>query len=107
MNLLAVNSLDKFSLHVLVEQLEPGHFRAWVPELVDCVVSAETREAAIAAVQEKVTARLKNIEVLKLEVQKNPWLDFIGMFEGNKDFEEISAQLLAERELDFDTGDAT
>ncbi|BAZ16600.1 hypothetical protein NIES4071_84780 [Calothrix sp. NIES-4071] len=29
------------------------------------------------------------------------------MFEGNKDFEEISAQLLAERELDFDRDDAT
>jgi predicted RNase H-like HicB family nuclease len=106
MNLLAADSLDKFSLHVLVERLESGHFRASVPELVDCVASAETRESAIAAVQEKVTARLKNIEVLTLEVPKNPWLDFIGMFKGDKDFEEIAAELRAERELDFDTDGA-
>ncbi len=106
MNLQSVDSPDKLSFHLLVERLESGHFRASVPELVDCVTSAETREAAIAAVQEKVTARLKNTEVLTLEIPKNPWLDFIGIFEGDKDFEEISAQLLAERELDFDTDGA-
>ncbi|BAZ16601.1 hypothetical protein NIES4071_84790 [Calothrix sp. NIES-4071] len=72
MNLITVKNSDKLSLHVLVERLESEHFRAWVPELGDCVVSAETREAAIAAVQEKVTARLKNTEVLTLEILNNP-----------------------------------
>ena len=106
MNLLAVDSSDKLSLRVLVERVESGHFMASVPELVDCVALAESREAAIAVVQEKVTARLKNIEVLTLEVPKNPWLDFIGMFKGDKDFEEIAAELRAERELDFETDGA-
>ena len=72
MNLIATNSPDKLSLHVIVERLDSGHFTASVPELIDCVVSAETREAVIAAIKEKVTARLKNIEVLTLEVTSNP-----------------------------------
>lgn len=102
MDILAVESSDKFSLHLLVERVESEHFRAWVPELFDCVALAETRDAAIATVQEKVRARLKNIEVLTLEIPNNPWLDFIGMFKGNKYFDEIAAELLAERELDID-----
>ena len=50
MNLLGVASLNRLSLHVLVERTESGHFMASVPELPDCVALAETREAAIASV---------------------------------------------------------
>lgn len=57
MNLLAVASLNRLSLHVLVERTESGHFMVSVPELADCMALAETRSAAIAAVQEKVRAR--------------------------------------------------
>ncbi len=35
-----------------------------MPELVDCVALAETREAAIASVQEKVRTRLLNTQIL-------------------------------------------
>lgn len=72
MNFIVTNSPNKLSLHVIVERLDSGHFKASVPELIDCVVSVETREAAIAAIQEKVTDRLKNIEILTLEVANNP-----------------------------------
>ncbi|MFB2770619.1 type II toxin-antitoxin system HicB family antitoxin [Pelatocladus sp. BLCC-F211] len=78
-NSLAVTSLHKLSLHVLVEQAESGHFIASVPELPDCTVEAETRDTAIASLQEQVKARLANMEVLTLEVANNPWTDFIGM----------------------------
>jgi hypothetical protein len=46
-----------------------------------------------------------NLEALPLEtaptapVQKNLWLEFIGMFEGDAEFAEIAAQLRAEREV--------
>jgi hypothetical protein len=100
MNLTPVKSFNKLSLHVLVELVESGHFIASVPELPDCVAKAETRSAAIAAVQEKVKARLLNIEVLTLEVPNNPWTDFIGMFEGDNEFAELAAELRKERELD-------
>ncbi|MDJ0621250.1 MAG: type II toxin-antitoxin system HicB family antitoxin [Calothrix sp. MO_192.B10] len=101
MNLQAVANLNQMSFHVLIERVESGYFMASVPELVDCVASAETCEAVIAAVQEKVRARLANIEVLTLEVANNPWTEFIGMFEGDDEFAELAAELRAERELDI------
>jgi hypothetical protein len=101
MNLQAVASLNKMPLHVLVERVESGYFTASVPELTDCMATAETREVAIAAVQSKVRVRLANIEVLTLEVANNPWTEFIGMFEGDKEFADLAAELRTERELDI------
>jgi hypothetical protein len=116
MNLQRVTSLNRLSLHVLVEQASEGHFIASVPELPDCVAEAETRSDAfpfgvavrvasltregIAAVQEQVRVRLANIEVLTLEVANNPWTDFIGMFEGDDEFATLAQELRTERELD-------
>ncbi|MBW4645501.1 MAG: hypothetical protein KME23_21355 [Goleter apudmare HA4340-LM2] len=100
MNLLAVASLNNnLSLHVLVEQVSSRHFIASVPELLDCAVEAETRSDVLAAVQEKVKARLTNLEVLTLEVANNPWTDFIGMFEGDDEFADLAQELRNEREL--------
>lgn len=101
MNLLTINSLNRLSLHILVEQIESGHFIASVPELADCIASGETRDAAIASVQEKVRAKLANIEVLTLDVSNNPWIDFIGMFEGDEEFAELAQELRTERDLNI------
>jgi hypothetical protein len=100
MNIQSVANLDKVSLHIVVERAESGHFMASVPELVDCTAEAQTREAAITSVRDKVKARLANIEVLTLEVTNNPWTEFIGMFERDDEFAELAAELRAERELD-------
>lgn len=103
MNILAVPNMNNFSLHILVEQVDSGYFMASVPELPDCEALAETRNTAIAAVQDKVRTRLANIEVLTLEVEiaNNPWIEFIGMFEGDNEFAEIAQELRNERELDI------
>lgn len=101
MNPLAVKNLQKISLHVLVEQAESGNFIASVPELPNCIAEAETRDTAIASVQKQVQVRLANIEVLTLEVANNPWTDFIGMFEGDKEFAELAQELRTERNLDI------
>lgn len=101
MNLLSVTNLNTLSLHILVEQDESGYFMASVPELPDCKSLAETRSAAISSVQEKVKARLTNLEVLTLEVLNNPWTDFIGIFEGDDEFADLAAELRTERELDI------
>jgi hypothetical protein len=114
-NLQRVTSLNRLSLHVLVEQASEGYFIASVPELPDCVAEAETRSDAIAfgvaegiaAVQEQVRVRLANIEVLTLEVANNPWTDFIGMFEGDDEFASLAQELRTERELDIYSRDAT
>ncbi|AFY32982.1 type II toxin-antitoxin system HicB family antitoxin [Calothrix sp. PCC 7507] len=101
MNLLAVTSLNRLSLHVLVEQASSGNFIVSVPELPDCVAEAENRLDAIASLEEKVRARLANIEFLTLEVTNNPWTDFIGMFEGDDEFANLAQELRTERELDI------
>jgi hypothetical protein len=76
---------------------------ASVPELPNCMAEAETRSDAIAAVQEKVKARLENVEVLTLEISNNPWTDFIGIFEGDDEFAELAQGLRAEREMDMNS----
>jgi len=40
---------------------------------------------------------------LKLEVANNPWTEFIGMFEGDKEFTDLSAELRTERKLDINS----
>lgn len=109
MNLFAVTSVQKLSLHVLIEQAESGNFIASVPELPNCRAEAKTRSDAfpfgvaegIAAVQEQLQGRLANIELLTLEVANNPWIDFIGMFEGDEEFAELAQELRTERNLDI------
>lgn len=101
LNLLPLTSFNRLSLHVLVEQRTSGYFIASVPELPDCAAEAETRDIAIASVQEKVRAILANTEVLTLEVANNPWTDFIGMFEGDDEFADLAQELRTERELDI------
>jgi predicted RNase H-like HicB family nuclease len=100
MNLSSVASPNGLSLHILIEKTESGDFMASIPELTNCIASGHNREAAIEALQEKVKARLLNIEVLTLEVNNNPWINFIGMFEGDEEFAELAAELREERELD-------
>ncbi len=50
MNLLAVTSFNRLSLHVLVEQAQSGLFIASVPKLPNCTAEAETRSDAIAPI---------------------------------------------------------
>jgi predicted RNase H-like HicB family nuclease len=101
MNLQSVTNLNKLPIHVLVERLDSGHFIASVPSLTNCVASAETREDAIASLQEKIRERLANIEILTIELSNNPWIDFIGMFEGDEEFAELTEELRTERELNI------
>ncbi|HEY9908272.1 MAG TPA: hypothetical protein V6D18_11795 [Thermosynechococcaceae cyanobacterium] len=103
MNIL-LSSTPAFNLHVLLEQTETGQTIASIAELADCRVEAGTRKEALAAIQALVSDRLSNVEVLPLEisstppVQKNPWTEFIGMFEGDAEFAEIASQWRTERE---------
>jgi hypothetical protein len=107
MNLLAPFSPDHLNFHFLLRQTEAGQVVASVAELADCQVSAATKEEAIALLQEMVRDRLSQIEVVPFELkierpaqQENPWIEFIGMYEGDADFAEIAAELRAERGLD-------
>jgi excisionase family DNA binding protein len=64
----------------------------------------------LVAIQSLVGDRLSDAEVVPLEVPlkgieaENPWIEFIGMFEGDTEFSEIATQLRAERGQEADEG---
>jgi predicted RNase H-like HicB family nuclease len=97
------SSTTALNFHVLLEQTATGRTIASIAELANCQVEADTRKEALEAIQELVSDRLNNVEVLPLEVslsepeRENPWTEFIGMFEGDDEFAEMAAQWQAER----------
>ncbi len=103
-----LSSKADFNFHVLLKRTDSGRVVASIAELANCQVEAETRKEALVAIQELVGDRLSDVEVLPLEVSlkgvegENPWMEFIGMFEGDAEFSEMAAQLRAERKLEAD-----
>jgi hypothetical protein len=108
MNLPISPNLNGLNLHILLKTLGTEQVVASVAELSDIKVTAPTREDAIEQLQKLVQEHLEGIEVLTFPVmsakvateRENPWMEFIGMYEGDEDFAQIAAQLRAERELE-------
>jgi predicted RNase H-like HicB family nuclease len=92
--------------HLLLETLADGKITAWVAELPDCRIVADTREAAIAALEPLIEQRTAAIEAISFQpnlfAAEHPSFQFIGIFEGNTAFMDILAVLRAERELTND-----
>ncbi|GAB4339339.1 MAG: hypothetical protein OHK0047_30110 [Leptolyngbyaceae cyanobacterium] len=105
---IGVSSTEVFNLHVLLEQTETGRMIASIAELANCQVEADTRKEALAAIQDLVSDRLNNAEVVPLTVplkqldRDNPWTEFIGMFADDAEFAEMAAEWQVEREQDED-----
>lgn len=103
---IVLSSTSALNFHVLLEQTAAGRTIASIAELANCQVEADTRKEALKAIQELVSDRLSNVEVLLLEVtlsepeRENPWTDFIGMFEGDDEFAEIAASVGLENKSD-------
>lgn len=102
---LSISQAQNLTLHLLLEKTEDGRSRASVLELPDYVVEVSTDEEAIRRLQEMVDQRFAKIQVRAVDVsvqteRKNPWIEFIGMFEGDADFAEIAAELRLERGFD-------
>jgi hypothetical protein len=102
------SSRPALNFHVLLEKSEAGRTIASIAELANCRVEADSRKEALVAIQELVSDRLSNVEVLPLEisptqtVEENPWTEFIGMFEGDAEFAEMANQWRLERLQDED-----
>jgi hypothetical protein len=95
--------------HLLLETLADGKITAWVAELPDCRIVADSREAAIAALEPLIEKRTAAIEAVSFqpklsttEPAEHPSFQFIGIFEDNADFMNILADMRAERELTND-----
>jgi predicted RNase H-like HicB family nuclease len=106
-----MNSPDRpskdLNLHILLEPTETGGTIAAIAEISNCRVEADSREAALAALQQLLKQRLAQMEIIPLAlpleppVRENPWVEFIGMFEGDAEFAEIAESLRQERGIDL------
>jgi hypothetical protein len=105
----SVKASAPMAWHLMVESLADGQVAAWVAELPDCRVVAESRDAAIAQLEPLVDERMAAIDAVEFQPQLNsltgtehPALKFIGVFENDPDFADILADMRAERELTDD-----
>jgi hypothetical protein len=98
---------ESVKLNFVLEQTDSGLSRASVLGLPNCQVEAATDEQAIAQLQQIIIQRLAKARIVPLEIplassslpprRENPWMEFIGMFEGDAEFAVIAAELRAER----------
>ncbi|MGF1672379.1 MAG: type II toxin-antitoxin system HicB family antitoxin [Rivularia sp. (in: cyanobacteria)] len=96
--------LSKVNYSILIEETEGG-YTATVWGLPECQSEASTKEEAIKNLYEIVNTRLQNVEIVMAEIeaphQRNPWIEFAGMYEDNPLFDEVISNIAAyRREID-------
>ncbi|NJL89423.1 MAG: hypothetical protein HC916_06180 [Coleofasciculaceae cyanobacterium SM2_1_6] len=98
---------SNFKVTLLLETLVSGQIMASIREFPDCRVEAETRETAIIQLQTTFLERLKRIEAITWDVSvptvDNSWMQFAGVFRDDPDFQEIMAEIRADRTTDDDS----
>ncbi|BAU10226.1 hypothetical protein LEP3755_07070 [Leptolyngbya sp. NIES-3755] len=91
------------TLNLILETLENQKILARSTEFPDCVAIADTREAAIAAIQQQLVDRLKTIEFVSVPLPSSQGLSSsFGVLENDPYFDEILKRMRDERELDID-----
>ncbi len=96
--------LVKSSYNVLIEYQSEGKVKASVLGWPECQVEANTKAEALQQLQQIVTERLRDREIVSLEVevpqpqQEHPWMKFAGkFFDSDREFEEFVADIQAYR----------
>src|SRR4051794_40711500 len=91
----------KLSYSVLVENEQDGRFSAVVLGLSDCKSSGKTENEALESLQQLLQKRLQNSKIVTLEIDSpqtdNPWMKVAGMYKDNPLFDEVLADIEAER----------
>lgn len=91
--------------HILLETLEEG-YSAWIAEFSDCRVIAESKEAAIAALEILLNKRMETIEVIPLPISsgnsENIWLKLGGSLKDNPSFIEWSDRFWDDKQQNTD-----
>ena len=92
---------SKLSYSVLVENEQDGRFSAVVLGLSDCKSSGKTENEALENLQHFLQKRLQNSKIVTLEINypqtDNPWMKVAGMYKDNPLFDEVLADIEAER----------
>lgn len=98
---------NDFKVTLLLETLVSGQIVASVREFPDCRVEAETRETATIQLQTTFLERLKHIEAIPwnvpVQTKRKSWVQFAGVFTDDPDFQEIMAEIQADRLTDDDS----
>lgn len=95
----------KLQLNVLIETEKDGSISAIVLGLPDCKAVGATKEETLAHLNQLLTARLAQSEIIPLEIERpkseHPWMKFAGIFKDDPQFDEVLADIEAyRRELD-------
>jgi len=91
----------KLTYSVLVKSEPDGRFSAVVLGLSDCRSLGKTENEALENLQQLLHKHLKNSKIVTLEIDSpqtdNPWLKVAGMYNDNPLFDEVLAEIEAER----------
>lgn len=91
---------SKLSYTVMIET-QDGRFYAVALGLPECKSSGKTENEALENLQQLVQKRLQNSKIVTLEIDSpqsdNPWMKVVGMYNDNPLFDEVLAEIEAER----------
>jgi predicted RNase H-like HicB family nuclease len=96
----------EITVTLMLEPQASGRFVASVMEFPDCRVEAETKEGAIALIQQQWQTQTERVEFMPLHLPlpktavESPWSKLFGLYKDDPDFAEIAAAIRAEREVD-------
>ena len=79
-------------VEVVLEALDYDRYRASVSHPFELSAEADTREATLTALKEQLDAKLKQVEVVELDVGRpadQPWTSLIGTWKDHPDMDEV------------------
>lgn len=86
---------------ILLEQHPDGTYEASVPVMPQITERGESRAAALKAIEHALRSKLRNVELVDLEIPTmpptNPWLETAGMFADDPDLEAITEEIYKAR----------
>lgn len=83
-------------VEVVLEALNNDRYRASVSHPFDLSAEADTREATLTALKEQLDAKLRQVEVLELDVgtpAEQPWTTLVGTWKDHPDMDEVLENL--------------
>jgi predicted RNase H-like HicB family nuclease len=87
---------------ILLEQLTDGTYQASAPAILPGAERGESRAAALAAIERALHIRLRNVELIDLDIPApqatNLWLQTAGMFADDPELESIVEEIYAARD---------
>ena len=80
--------------YVVIENGNHGNYTAQVLGWPDTTVKGSSRQEVLTTIQQRISTRLKQAEVVPLEVEsfvpsEHPWMKFAGMFEDEPMFDDV------------------